>query len=71
MQPTRLGNPCAVFGSLENKGGGFSGERLRALPAGKEPGIRAIDAPIGPQVLQEAWGEQGFAIFLALALVNT
>ena len=70
MQPTWLGNACPVFGPLENEVGRFAGERLGTIPAGKEPGSRAIDAPIGPQVLQEAEGEQGFAIFLALALFN-
>jgi len=68
MEPSGLDNPCPVFGPLENEVGGFTGEWLGAIPAGKEPGSRAVDAPILPQVLQEAWGEQGFAIFLALAL---
>ena len=68
MEHTGLDNPCPVFGSLENEVGRFPGERLGAIPAGKEPGSRAIDPPIGPQILQEAWREQGFAIFLALAL---
>ncbi len=71
MQPTGLGNPCPVFGPLENEVRGFTGEWLGAIPAGKEPGSRAIDAPIRPQVLQEAWGEQGFTVFLALALGQT
>src|SRR5215470_1990835 len=70
MEPTGLGNPGPVLGSLENEVRRFPGERLGAVSAGKEPGIRAIDPPIGPQILQEAWRQQGFAIFLALALCH-
>ena len=68
MPATRLGNPCAVFGPLEKEVGGFASKRLGAIPTGPEPGRRTVDAPIGAEVLQEAWGEQGFAIFLTLAL---
>ena len=53
MQPTRLGNPCTIFGPLEHEVGGFTGEWLGAIPAGKKPGSRAIDALRGPQGLQE------------------
>jgi len=68
MQPPWFDNPGPVFGPLENEVRRFPGERLGAISAGKEPGLRARDTPRGPQVLQEAWGEQGFAICLALAL---
>ena len=68
MEPSGLDNPCPFFGPLENEVRRFTGERLSAIPARKEPGSRAIDAPRRPQILQEAWREQGFAIFLALAL---
>ena len=71
MEPTGLGHPGPVFGSRENEVRRFPGERLRAIPAGQEPGSRAIDPPIGPQILQKAWREQGFAIFLALALCHS
>ena len=70
MEPTGLGNSGPFFGSLENEVRRFTGKRLGAIPAGKEPGSRAIDPPIGPQSLQEVWREQGFAIFLALVLLN-
>jgi hypothetical protein len=48
MQPPGLGNPGTLFCALENQVRRFEGERLGAIPAGKEPGSRTIDAPIRP-----------------------
>ena len=70
MQAAGLGNPGMVFGALKDQVRRFEGEGLGPLLAWKEPQGGAIGAPRGSQVLQEAWGKERFAIFLALALFN-
>jgi hypothetical protein len=70
MPPTRLGNPGVGFGPLEKEVGGFEGEWLRAIPAGKEPRGRAIDAPLRPQVLQKAGRQERLPVFVTLTLGN-
>src|SRR5207244_12092854 len=70
MQPARLGNLDPVFRALENEVGGFEGKRLRAIAAGKQPRVWAIDAPIRPQGVLEAGRQERLTVFLSFALGN-